>query len=168
VNSLSAGFTSVLRPLALADVASVVALRNDPALNRFLSSQSLLSEAAHRSWFASQPNHDLNWVIIDAKGEIKGTIAIYHRTNDSAELGRFICVHPRLAGLAICQAIHIGFTECHLEKIYAWVHIENKSVQRIIEKLGFIPQPSMITPPLGQWMLDADSYQPHPCLLNID
>ncbi|MES2777488.1 MAG: GNAT family N-acetyltransferase [Bacteroidota bacterium] len=135
--------STILQTVSPADAADICKLRNNPGINKYLSSSEAVSEDQQRIWINNnlEKGDGLYLKILDRKSrEFSGTISIYNvdRTNNYADFGRYICTSPLHSIEAEWMVLQIGFDIMRLEKMYCRTAEENTKVWNQHYKFGFI------------------------------
>lgn len=138
VNSIE-GLKTNLIEVTEGDAADIIALRNNPEFNRFLSSQKPISVEEQIEWIRKnkERNDNFYFKITDKQGRFKGTVSLYRIANGEAEFGRFIATNPIAAAEAEYLILKFGFEELNLEKIYCNTIEENRKVIQMHSRFGF-------------------------------
>ncbi len=133
------GTKTKIRKVTIADAEAIIALRNDPKNNRFLSSQEALKVEDQIHWIQSQENLEdsINFSICDLENQVKGTISLYNKKEGKAEFGRFICTNSLLAIESEFLLLQFGFQHWGLEAIYCRTLKKNKKVWKQHTRYGF-------------------------------
>ncbi len=134
------GLHTAIIEVTLEDAESIIALRNNPEINKFLSSSKAISVSEQKEWIASNQKQGNNayFKIIDThNGNFCGTISIYNIINNSGEFGRYICTQNLQAIESELLLIRLCFEELGLKKIFCKTVIENSRVWMQHYKFGF-------------------------------
>jgi RimJ/RimL family protein N-acetyltransferase len=134
------GFLTALIEVSENDAADIVVLRNNPEVNRFLSSQTTITIAQQEAWIAQNKVKEDNiyFKIFDTKNaNFRGTIALYSIEKGKAEFGRFIATNAIAAIEAEYLLLKYGFEILGLKEIYCCTVKENKKVWQQHLKFGF-------------------------------
>ena len=135
------GFGWRLRPIADADAPFVVALRGDPALNRYLHRGSPRHED-QLAWFADYYERpgDFYFVVESRTGaEREGLVAIYDAAPDgsAAEWGRWILRAGSLAAVESAWLVYrVAFEQLSLGTLYCRTVAENAQVVSFHDACG--------------------------------
>ncbi len=131
-----------LRCINSTDAEFIVAIRSDPDLNEL--STGAISIDIHRKWYEEylEKENDVYWVVLNQiTGEKIGTTALYNidLNSNKAESGRTILLRQyRDLALDTLYAVFVyAFYEIGLNKIYAKVREDEKSILRFDQKIGF-------------------------------
>lgn len=122
----------------------LVALRNDPRLNRFIHHDWLTPEK-HDAWLCNQLDgrKDFNFAIL-VDGEFAGAIALYHISGGAAEYGRFIMKEGPVRAYAFVATLLVasfGFEIIGLDLIYGQALEGNKHIHKHLAKNGYRRDP---------------------------
>ena len=133
-----AGIKTDLLPVDEADAADMVALRNDPANNRFLYQEPLTVEN-QLAWIRKNKDREdaYNFKVVNKEGQFKGTISVYNIRDGAGEFGRYIVINPIHAIEAEYLLIKLCFENLGFKKVYCQTNMENKNVWNQHLKLGF-------------------------------
>lgn len=138
-----------LRQLTLNDAGTILRLRNDEQVAKYLDRVPMESEEEARKFINrlndnASRNESYIWAIT-LKGwpELVGTICLWNfsKYRSSAEAGYEM--FPAFQGKGIMNealnaVISHGFTTLDLHSIAGWTHPENKASIKLLEKNGFI------------------------------
>jgi RimJ/RimL family protein N-acetyltransferase len=121
------------------DASEIITLRNNPDLNQFLSSQSLISLESQIEWIKHNKERTDNvyFKIVDKDNVFKGTISLYRIENDRAEFGRFISINSIAAVEGEYLILKFAFESMKLNKVYCKTIKESQKVIQMHTKLGF-------------------------------
>lgn len=130
-----------LVPIQESDAAEMMELRNDPALNRYLSNSNQEISLDHQlNWMRSaikNPDaHDFT-IRLQENNAFCGTIALYDIKDGAAEFGRYIATNALAAIESEYLVLKYGFERLNLERIYCNTPKENKKVWQQHTKFGF-------------------------------
>jgi RimJ/RimL family protein N-acetyltransferase len=118
-----------LKPVEVSDALFISKIRNNPAINSYLSSQKEISLAEQSNWIMKNSEFKSHYFIIsNKKTNVKvGTISIYNidEIKGKAEFGRYICLNPIMAIEAVLMLIRFGFQKLELNEIYCRTDIRN-------------------------------------------
>ncbi len=134
------GTATILQEITPDDAQLICDLRNDPKINRFLSSTEKTTVEQQKAWTIknSKKVDDFYFKIVDKKtGEFCGTVAIYDKEHNAAEFGRYVCTKPLQSVESELLILQFGFEAMCLDKLYARVVKENKYVWNQHYKYGF-------------------------------
>lgn len=138
----------VLRQLELADAASILALRSDPRVNRFVVRPPIteLEDAIrfiHRINRSVTEGECLFWAIVPKQSEdLIGTICLWNweNTHNQTEIGFELLPEWQGKGLmqeAVSRITEFAFIDLKFQKIEAWIHPENRAAVNLIVKCGY-------------------------------
>ena len=121
------------------DSADIIAFRNNPSLNKYLSSSSEITLDMQTNWIKKNAEQmdNVYFKITDLQNCFFGTIALYNISNGKAEFGRYICTNSILAIESEYLLLKFGFSDLKLNLIYCKTVSENKKVSNQHKKLGF-------------------------------
>lgn len=139
----------ILRKLKIDDANAIFVLRTDKEVNQFLNRQipKTIDEASAFIQKVNdnlQNNNSIYWAIIVIDNhKLAGTICLFDFSEDNskAEIGYELL--PEFQGMGIMQeatskVLDFGFQNIGLDSIEAYVHAENQSSLRLLEKFNFI------------------------------
>ena len=135
------GKMTILEPVKFSDSNLICSLRNNPNINKYLSSQIQLKPKDQEKWILEN-NKIKNYyfkIVEKTKQLAKGTISLYN-FNDfekKAEFGRYICINPIMAIESELMLIRFGFMKLGLNQIYCKTDFRNKSVWKQHYQFGF-------------------------------
>lgn len=133
------GIKTNLVEVSEVDSKSIIELRNNPSINRFLSSSKEITIEQQVEWIKRNrlASDSYYFKITDSAGNFFGTISLYSLESNQAEFGRFISKNPIHAVEAEYLIIRFGFEILNLKRIYCRTVIENKTVWNQHYKFGF-------------------------------
>ena len=133
------GKNTILRPVSESDAASIIEMRNNPSINKYLSSSKPLSLEDQVSWLKRNLGaKDQHYFMILDKLEIPvGTISIYNIKNGSGEFGRYVCTQAVQAVESERMILQIAFDILNLQYLYCRTAESNESVWRQHLRFGF-------------------------------
>lgn len=131
-----------LRCINSTDAEFIVAIRSDPDLNQL--SVGAISIDIHRKWYEEylEKENDVYWVVLNQiTGEKIGTTALYNidMISRKAESGRTILLreYREFAFDILYTVFNYAFYDIGLNKIYAKVRENEKSILNFDKKIGF-------------------------------
>ena len=130
-----------LRPVAVADAAFIVSLRNDPRLNQFVHPVSPRVEDQER-WLARcfERLGDYYFIIERVKtGQPEGTVGLYDLDDSRrcAEWGRWVLRSRSMGALESAQLIYrVAFNVLGLDWVYCRTLVDNVKVVSFHETFG--------------------------------
>lgn len=130
-----------LRPVRTEDAAFIVALRTDPALNRFVHEVSPRIEN-QVAWLEQYFRRVGDYYFIVEKADSldpQGTIGLYDTASEShcPEWGRWMLKRDSMAALESAWLIHeIGFSKLRLPQLCSRTLAENKAVISFHDSFG--------------------------------
>lgn len=129
------------------DIPLKVEWVNNPANNAFLHYDIPIAVEKTERWFKNNLGKiDRYDGLIEADGVPVGLIGLLSidRKNSKAEyyilIGNMAFKDKGIAKEASCQILNYGFYKLGLNRIYLYTETENKSAQRLFEKVGFIKE----------------------------
>lgn len=134
------GILTALIEIAEQDAADIINLRNNPEINRFLSSQNTTTLEQQIAWIKQNriKEDNIYFKIIDLKtNTFKGTISLYDIKDGKAEFGRFIATHPIAAIEAEYLLLKFAFEHFGLNEVYCCTVKDNTKVWNQHTKFGF-------------------------------
>jgi RimJ/RimL family protein N-acetyltransferase len=133
------GKNTILRPVTESDAASIIEMRNNPSINKFLSSSNPLSLEDQVSWLRRNLGaKDQHYFMILNKFEIPvGTISIYNIKNGTGEFGRYVCTQAVQAVESERMILQVAFDMLNLQYLYCRTAESNASVWRQHLRFGF-------------------------------
>ena len=146
----------ILRPVDFSDAENIVAFRNNPEINKYLSSQKVISIEEQIKWMLNNENSSTNFyfkIIRRNDNQFIGTISLYNIENNIAEFGRYICIDPIGAIEAELSIIEFAFSQSKLEKIYCRTVLDNTKVIIQHRKFGFRDIKKVYDPKIGRELL---------------
>lgn len=122
----------------------VVALRNDPKLNRYIHHDPLTAEM-HDRWLSAQLERwdSLNFAIL-VDGDFVGTVALYAITPETAEYGRLVIKEGQaraFAPVAVLLFLSFGFEIVGLPEIHCRILEGNERTVRFHDRMGWKRDP---------------------------
>ena len=139
MNALARGRKTNLVEITTDDAADIIRLRNDPKINKNLSSTRTTSVEEQKNWISKNisGNDGVYFKITDLDGQFYGTISLYSVVGNKAEFGRYICENSLLAIEAEYLLLKHGFERMQLDSIYCRTVAENIKVWKQHYKYGF-------------------------------
>lgn len=133
------GKSTILRPVTEDDAAAIIEMRNNPSINRFLSSNKPLSLQDQLGWLKNNLKApDQHYFMILNLAELPvGTISIYNIKNGSGEFGRYVCTQSVQAVESERMILQIAFDEIRLKYLYCRTAESNEAVWRQHLRFGF-------------------------------
>lgn len=133
------GKNTILRPVVENDAAAIIEMRNNPSINKFLSSSKPLTIDDQISWLRKNlVSNDQHYFMILNNLEIPvGTISIYNIRNGSGEFGRYVCTQAIQAVESERMILQIAFEHLGLQYIYCRTAESNESVWKQHYRFGF-------------------------------
>jgi len=134
------GNATILQEVSLEDAQVMCDLRNNPEINKFLSSTKPISAEEQKAWMVSKAKKfdNIDFKIIDKKtNEVVGLVAIYDVKDHKAEFGRYICTRSLQAMEAEYMVLKFGFDIMYLDMMYCRTMKENKFVWNQHYKYGY-------------------------------
>jgi RimJ/RimL family protein N-acetyltransferase len=134
------GNSTILQEVIPDDAEQMCNLRNNPQINRFLSSTETILVEDQKAWLKknAEKHDNFYFKILNKKtGEFCGTIALYDIEHNMAEFGRYICTSPLQSIEAEYLIIKFGFDVVFLDKIYCRTVKANQYVWNQHYKYGF-------------------------------
>ena len=121
------------------DSMSILSLRNDPSISKFLSGTGEVTNEQQQNWIRLNRGKvdGYYWTIRDKFDKVFGTLSLYNVTGRQAEFGRYICTNSLFAIEAELLLIEFGFRQMRLEEIYCRTVVNNEKVWRQHNKFGF-------------------------------
>jgi len=127
-----------LRPADEGDCDFIVALRNDPALGRFIQRGATTvdeQQAWMREYYA-RPG-DYLFVVERREGRAEGMVGLYDVKNGEAEWGRWVLRRGSLAAVESALGIYkAGFELLNLDRIYCRTVADNVHVLSFHDSCG--------------------------------
>ena len=132
------GIKTVLSEISEGDAEDIIALRNDPAHNKYLYQKPITLEG-QKEWIRKNKNaaNAKNFKITNMNGDFKGTISIYNIEDGKGEFGRYIVTNPVHAIEAEYLLLKVCFEELGMKSVFCQTNLENKAVWGQHVKLGF-------------------------------
>lgn len=133
------GKSTQLTLVTEADAADIIALRNNPSINRFLSSTKPIAVEDQVAWLRKNPSgkESFYFMVRTQGGEAVGTISVYNIRNGAAEFGRYVCTKPLQAVESERLLLRFVFEELRLNYLYCRTAESNESVWRQHLRFGF-------------------------------
>jgi len=136
------GKATILQELTPDDAQQMCDLRNDPQINRFLSSTETITVEQQKVWTIKnkEKGDDFYFKILDKKtGDFCGAVALYNKNSrdNAAEFGRYVCKSPLQSMEAEYLILKFGFDVMFLDAIYCRTMKDNKHVWNQHYKFGF-------------------------------
>ena len=133
------GKNTILRPVTEEDAAAIIEMRNNPSINRFLSSSKPLTLEDQLNWLRKnlQATDQHYFMILNLDGLPVGTISIYNIKNGSGEFGRYVCTQTVQAVESERMILQIAFDEFGLKYLYCRTAESNEAVWRQHHRFGF-------------------------------
>mgnify|MGYP002655210340 CR=1 FL=1 len=133
------GKNTILRLVTEDDAASIIEMRNNPSINRFLSSNKPLSLEDQKAWLnRNLDKNDQYYFMILNKLEVPiGTISIYNIKNGSGEFGRYVCTQAIQAVESERMILQVAFDQLGLQYLYCRTAESNEAVWRQHLRFGF-------------------------------
>ena len=124
------------------DSISILKLRNNPAISKYLSGTSEITSEQQREWIKLNKvkSDGFYWTIKDGINQFFGTISLYNVIDRKAEFGRYICTNSIYAIEAELLILEFGFKHMGLDEIYCRTVINNEKVWKQHYKFGFEDQ----------------------------
>jgi RimJ/RimL family protein N-acetyltransferase len=121
------------------DAEPIIRLRNNPEINKYLSSSAPISLTEQQAWIKNnaEKKDNIYFKITDKDGQFKGTVSIYNINGDEGEFGRFICINSVNAIEAEYMILKYAFEERKLKRLYSKSIEENKKVWNMNLRFGF-------------------------------
>ncbi|MEI9807987.1 MAG: GNAT family N-acetyltransferase [Bacteroidota bacterium] len=151
----------ILRQLVIADEQEIFALRSDSEINKYLDRQisNTIDDARN---FINKVNENINkgnslyWAItLSGKNILIGTICLFGFSdeNDKCEIGYELLTNFQGQGImkeAVEKVIDYAFNTIKVKKIEAFLHRDNQSSIKLLEKLSFgnLNEPDQTNPDL--------------------
>jgi len=150
-----------LRQLLITDEQEIFILRSDSEINKYLDRQVSNSIDDARS-FINKINENINnnnspyWAItLSERNVLVGTICLFGFSdqNDKCEIGYELLTTFQKQGImreALEKVIDYAFTTIKVKKIEAFLHRDNQSSIKLLEKFSFINsnEPDEVNPEL--------------------
>lgn len=133
------GKNTILRPVRVDDAFSIIEMRNNPTINKFLSSNKTLTIEDQRDWLEANlgASDQYYFLVLNNSGIVVGTISIYNIKNGCAEFGRYICTNAVQAVEAELMILEFTFKHLGLSYLYCRTAQSNESVWRQHYRFGF-------------------------------
>lgn len=134
------GRRTLLREVTAADAEDICRLRNDPQVNRFLSSSEPVSAEQQTNWIiANKARNDGYYFKILERETLGfcGTASIYNVVNGEADFGRYVCTQPVQAVETEFLLMDYAFNTMNLDKLFCRTAEDNRRVWRQHITLGF-------------------------------
>ena len=134
------GLHTSIEEVQIGDAQNILDLRNDPEINKFLSSQEKTSLEAQQNWIKANLKKDDNiyFRITDThQHAFCGTIAIYNIHLGEGEFGRYICTKTVQAIESELLLLKYCFEVLQLKRVYCKTIEANSKVWMQHYKFGF-------------------------------
>jgi RimJ/RimL family protein N-acetyltransferase len=133
------GKNTILRSVTEEDAAAIIEMRNNPSINRFLSSSKPLTLEDQLIWLRKNLEAtDQHYFMVLNLNEIPvGTISIYNIKNGSGEFGRYVCTQTVQAVESERMILQIAFEGIGLKYLYCRTAESNVAVWRQHLRFGF-------------------------------
>ncbi|MDF2380615.1 GNAT family N-acetyltransferase [Nostoc ellipsosporum NOK] len=134
------GRRTILKEVTPADARDICLLRNDPQINRYLSSSTTVSVEQQTHWIIANKarNDGFYFKILDSEQQrFCGTASIYNVLNGEADFGRYVCTQPVQAVETEYLLMEYAFNTMQLNKLFCRTAEENRRVWRQHVTLGF-------------------------------
>ncbi|HQQ93219.1 MAG TPA: GNAT family N-acetyltransferase [Bacteroidia bacterium] len=134
------GRHTLIEEVKVEDAQHIIDLRNQPEINRFLSSHEKISLDAQQNWIKAnlQKKDNVYFRITDTHtGEFCGTIAVYNIRNAEGEFGRYICTKTVQAIESELLLLRYCFNVLQLQRVYCRTIAANNKVWMQHYKFGF-------------------------------
>ena len=133
------GKSTILSLVTEADAADIIELRNNPSINRFLSSSKPIAVEDQVVWLRKNPSgkESFYFMVRNNLGEPAGTISVYNIRNGAAEFGRYVCTKPLQAVESERMLLRFVFDDLKLNYLYCRTAESNESVWRQHLRFGF-------------------------------
>lgn len=133
------GRNTILRQVMESDAAAIIEMRNNPSVNRFLSSSKPLSLNDQVTWLRNNLGSiDQHYFMILNNKELPiGTISIYNIKNGCGEFGRYICTQALQAVESERMILQFAFENLGLQYLYCRTAESNQSVWMQHLRFGF-------------------------------
>ena len=122
------------------DAQSICLLRNNAAINKYLSTSQNITVAQQEAWIIENlaKNDGYYCKIIDLQdNKFCGTASLYNVRNKEAEFGRYICVSAIQSIETEYLMLRLAFEEMNLERVYCRTAAENVKVWKQHIRYGF-------------------------------
>lgn len=140
MNHAISGILVELKELGTTDASEVLAIRNNPEFNRFLSNagqEIKIEDQIRWTQKCKEENDNVNFKVL-LKGNFAGTISLYDiDKNGSAEFGRYIVTHPIAAIESELLLMQYGFEVLGLSEIVCKTVEKNTKVWQQHARLHF-------------------------------
>ncbi len=132
----------ILRRMAVCDMETVRAWRNDPEILKCMFSQKTISAAEQLDWFDRINNEENLYFIIEEAGVPAGQVSLVKidRGTRCAESGILVCANRQGRGLAykaMAAILDEAFYSLKLALVTALVRSDNHRAQKFHEELGY-------------------------------
>ncbi len=133
------GIITQLREQSEQDAGDVIALRNNPDYNRYLSNPGQTSSVEDQiSWLQREQEAGLNYNFsIFLEEKFSGTCSLYNITDYEADFGRYIATNPIAAIESEYLCLRFAFEQLGLQQVLCKTLTENEKVYRQHTRLGF-------------------------------
>lgn len=133
------GHVTDLKKVSIDDAPDIINLRNNPQINRYLSSTAEITLDQQVGWMKNNAQKEDNyyWKIVSKDEKTVGTISLYEIKNGRAEFGRYICLNPINAIESEYMLLQFAFNEAGLEQVYCRTVVENTKVWKQHTRFGF-------------------------------
>jgi RimJ/RimL family protein N-acetyltransferase len=134
------GHNTILQTISIDDANDICVLRNDPLINRYLSSSEPISLEEQKCWLINNQKNrgELYLKILDSSNlQMCGTISIYQINQNSGEFGRYICTKSVQAIEAEWLLIRFCFEIMRLDSIFCRTAFLNTKVWKQHYAFGF-------------------------------
>ncbi len=146
-----------LRAKGRDDVDALVAICQDPEISRWTRVPSPYTRADAQGWIAAseldrQVEHALDWLVVDAQGEVVASIAVQNIRADEGvgEIGYWVAAPARGRGIAtraVRLATEWALRDLGLETLELLTHEDNLASQRVARAAGFTETGETDVPP---------------------
>jgi UDP-4-amino-4,6-dideoxy-N-acetyl-beta-L-altrosamine N-acetyltransferase len=121
------------------DAELIIALRNNPDINKYLSSSKPISLTEQQAWIRNnaEKKDNIYFKITDSSEQFKGTVSLYNIKGNEGEFGRFICINSLNAIEAEYMTLKYAFEERKMKKLYSKSIEENKKAWNMHFRFGF-------------------------------
>ena len=133
------GRKTILKEVTPEDAENICRLRNDPQINRYLSSSEAVSVEQQTNWIIANKarNDGYYFKILDNNNHFCGTASIYNVLNGEADFGRYVCTQPVQAVETEYLLMEYAFNSMQLNKLFCRTAEDNRRVWRQHVTLGF-------------------------------
>jgi len=144
----------ILRETARNDLESILFLRSDPEVNKFIKRDTPVNlhdaEVFLNKIIKGMENEvNVNWAItLREEPSMIGSICLWNFSADrkTAEIGYDLHTAFQNRGImseAMGAVVNYGFKQLNLDEIVAYTHCENISSRHLLTKCGFILMPEL-------------------------